>query len=84
MGRRLRSCEVFTSTRHNSGRYQRPRSVCRGGCSLVGVSSDLVVNHHAVYETLGQQARVLLPQLQRAQAAQVLALKPEEGTFVPC
>lgn len=41
----------------------------------VGVSRDLVVNHHTVHQTLGQQAGVLLTQLQRAQAAQVLALQ---------
>lgn len=46
-----------------------------GRISLVGVPGDLIVNHHAVNQTLGQQARVLLPQLQRAQSAQVLALK---------
>lgn len=46
-----------------------------GGISLVGVSGDLVVNHHTVDQTLGQQAGVLLAQLQRAQAAQVLALE---------
>lgn len=51
---------------------EAPRS---GRISLVGVSGDLIVNHHAVYQTLGQQAGVLLAQLQRAQAAQVLALK---------
>lgn len=42
---------------------------------LVGVSSDLIIHHHTVYQTLGQQARVLLSQLQSAQPAQVLALK---------
>lgn len=46
-----------------------------GRRSLVGVSGDLIVNHHTVHQTLGQQARVLLAQLQRAQAAQVLALE---------
>lgn len=43
--------------------------------SLVGVSSDLIIHHHTVYQTLGQQARVLRSQLQSAQPAQVLALK---------
>lgn len=42
---------------------------------LVGVSGDLIIDHHTVDQTLGQQARVLLSQLQRAQPAQVLALK---------
>lgn len=42
---------------------------------LVGVSSDLIIHHHTVNQTLGQQARVLLSQLQSAQPAQVLALK---------
>lgn len=51
-----------------------------GSISLVGVSGDLVVNHHTVYQTLGQQAGVLLAQLQRAQAAQVLALKWDAWT----
>ncbi len=41
---------------------------------LVGVSSDLIIHHHTVNQTLGQQARVLLSQLQSAQPAQVLAL----------
>lgn len=39
------------------------------------MSGDLIVNHHAVNQTLGQQARVFLTQLQRTQSAQVLALK---------
>lgn len=49
----------------------------RGRISLVGVSGDLIVDHHTVYQTLGQQAGVLLAQLQRAQAAQVPALKSD-------
>lgn len=49
---------------------------------LVGVFSDLIVHHHTVNQTLSQQARVLLPQLQRAQPAQVLALKRKTQTPV--
>lgn len=47
---------------------------------LVGVSSDLIVHHHTVNQTLGQQAGVLLSQLQGAQPAQVLALKQKAQT----
>lgn len=56
------------------------QSCWSGRSSLVGVSGDLIVNHHTVHQTLGQQARVLLAQLQRAQAAQVLALKSHVWT----
>lgn len=48
---------------------------------LVGVSSDLVVHHDTVDETLGQQARVLLTQLQSAEPAQVFALEEKAQMF---
>lgn len=60
-------CEVKRS-------FQRPKNI-RGRILLVGVPCNLIVHHHTVNETLGQQARVLLSQLQSAQPAQVLALK---------
>lgn len=42
----------------------------------VGVSGDLIVHHHRVYQTLGQQASGFLhPQLQGAQSPQVLTLR---------
>lgn len=42
---------------------------------LVGVSSDLIIHHDTVNQTLGQQARVVGSELQGAQPAQVLALR---------
>lgn len=44
----------------------------------VGVSSDLIVHNYTVHQTLSQQARVLLAQLQGAQSAQVLTLTHTE------
>lgn len=41
--------------------------LCGVGCALlVRVSSDLIVHHHTVDQTLGQQAGVLLSELQSA------------------
>lgn len=44
------------------------------------MSSDLIIHHHTVDQTLGQQAGVVGSQLQRAQPAQVLALKQSKKT----
>ena len=39
------------------------------------MSSDLVVDDHTLDEALGQQAAAVLPQLQGAEAAQILTLR---------
>lgn len=66
---------VFKEAPSNKGSKSVLGAAFRGGLSLVDVPGDFIVHHHTVYQTLGQQAGVLLSQLQSAQPAQVLALK---------
>lgn len=49
--------------------------VCKVLHSPVRVSRDLVTDHHAVHQPLGQESGVVVTQLHRAQLAQVLTLQ---------